>query len=90
MAFRDPVAYLVIKIWVKSKLSKIFLQPKIGLMKTKKPKGPIDTKISPKGETQNLAQTSKKIWTCRQSCSSMLFMQHYFDWPYLPHFNSEL
>ena len=62
MTFRDPVAYLVIKIWVKSKLSKIFLQTKIGLMKTEKPKGPIDTKISPKGETQNLAQTSKKIW----------------------------
>ena len=37
MAFRDPIAYLVIKIWIKSKL------PKIGLVKIENPKGPIAT-----------------------------------------------
>ena len=51
MAFRDLVAYLVIKFWIKSKLPKITLQPKIGLVKIEKPKGPIATKMSPKGET---------------------------------------
>ena len=40
MAFRDPVAYLIIKIWIKSKLPKIVLQPKIGLVKIENPKGP--------------------------------------------------
>ena len=35
MAFRDLVAYLVIKIWIKSKLPKIALEPKIGLVKLK-------------------------------------------------------
>ena len=44
MAFKDPIAYLVIKIWIKSKL------PKIGLLKNQNPKGPISTKMSPKGE----------------------------------------
>ena len=42
MDFKDPVAYLVIKVWIKSKL------PKIGLMKIKNPNGPIVTKkLSP-------------------------------------------
>ena len=44
MAFKDPVAYLVIKIWIKSKL------PKIELVKNENPKGQIATKMSPKGE----------------------------------------
>ena len=47
MAFRDPIAYLVIKIWIKSKLSKIALQPKIRLVKIENPKVSIATKISP-------------------------------------------
>ena len=55
MAFRDPVAYLVIKTWIKSKLSKITLQPKIGLVKIENPKGPISTKMRPKGEAQKSA-----------------------------------
>ena len=37
MTFKDLVAYLVIKIWIKSKL------PKIGLVKIENPKGPIAT-----------------------------------------------
>ena len=44
MAFRDFVAYLPIKIWIKSKLPKITLQPKIGLVKIDNPNGPIATK----------------------------------------------
>ena len=44
MAFRDLVTYLVIKIWIKSKLRKIAMQQKIGLVKKENPKGPIDTK----------------------------------------------
>ena len=44
MAFRDPIAYLVIKIWIKSKLPKIMLQPKIMIVKIENPKGPISTK----------------------------------------------
>ena len=44
MAFRDPVAYLVIKICIKSKLPKIALQQKLGLVKIESPKGPIATK----------------------------------------------
>ena len=48
MAFRDFVAYLPIKIWIKSKLPKITLQPKIGLVKIDNPNGPIATKkLSP-------------------------------------------
>ena len=50
MVFKNPVVYLVIKILIKSKLSKIALQPKIGLVKIENPKGPIATKMSPKGE----------------------------------------
>ena len=60
MTFRELVAYLVIKIWIKFKLPKITLQPKIGLVKNGNPKGPIATKMSPKGEAQNLTQTTKK------------------------------
>ena len=52
MALRDHVAYLVIKIWIKSKLPKIVLQPKIGLVKIENPKGSIATKMSPRGEAQ--------------------------------------
>ena len=44
MAFKDPFAYLVIKIWMKSKLPKITLQPKIGLVKIENRKSPIVTK----------------------------------------------
>ena len=44
MAFWDPVAYLVIKIWIKSNLPKIVLQQKIGLVKIENLKGPIATK----------------------------------------------
>ena len=35
MEFRDPIVYLVIKIWIKSKLPKIALEPKIVLVKLK-------------------------------------------------------
>ena len=48
MAFKDPIAYLVIKIWIKSKLPKIVLQPKIGLVKIENSNGLIATKIEPK------------------------------------------
>ena len=44
MAFRDLVAYLVIKIWIKSKLLKIVLQQKKGLVKTENPNGQIAIK----------------------------------------------
>ena len=44
MAFRDLVAYLVIKIWIKSKLLKIALQPKKGLVKIENPNGQIAIK----------------------------------------------
>ena len=44
MVFKDPIAYLIIKIWIKFKLPKITLQPKIGLLKTKNPKNPITLK----------------------------------------------
>ena len=49
MAFRNPIAYLVIKIWIKSKLPKIVLQPKIGLVKIENRKWLITTKMSLKG-----------------------------------------
>ena len=54
MAFKDLVAYLVIKICIKSKL------PKIGLMKIKNQKGPTATKMSLKGETKNSTQITKR------------------------------
>ena len=60
MDFEDPITYLVIKIWIKSKLPKIALQPKIGLVKIENPKGLTTTKMSPKGEAQNSAQTTKR------------------------------
>ena len=60
MAFKDPVAYLVFKIWIKSILPKIVLQPKIGLMKIKNQKGPTATKMSLKGETKNSTQITKR------------------------------
>ena len=60
MTFRDLVAYLVIKSWIKSKLPKIALQPKIGLVKIENPKWPITTKMNLKEKTQNSAQTTKK------------------------------
>ena len=63
MTFRDPVAYLTIKIQIKSKLQKIALQLKIGLVKIENPKWPIATKMSLKEKTQNSAQTTKKNWT---------------------------
>ena len=63
MAFRDPIAYFVIKIQIKFKLLKIVLQTKIGLVKNENPKGSISTKKSLKGEAQNSAQTTKKNWT---------------------------
>ena len=44
MAFRDPVAYLVIKSWIKCKLPKIALQLKKGLVKIENSKGPIAIK----------------------------------------------
>ena len=75
MAFVDLVAYLAIKIRIKFKLKKIVLQQKMGLVKIENPKGPIATKMSPKGE----AQTTKRNWTRMQSHNSMLFAQHCFD-----------
>ena len=51
MAFKVPIVYLAIKIWIKSKLPKIALQPKIGLVKIENPIDPIATKMSLKGET---------------------------------------
>ena len=51
MTFRDLVAYLVIKSWIKSKLPKIAIQPKIGLVKIENPTDPIATKMILKGET---------------------------------------
>ena len=44
MAFKDHIAYLIIKIWIKFKLPKITLQPKLGLVEIEKPKWPIATK----------------------------------------------
>ena len=79
MAFKDPIAYLVIKIWIESKCPKTVLQPKIGLMENENPKGLIATKRSPKGEAQNSARKTKKNWTRMQSCNSILFVQHCFD-----------
>ena len=61
MAFRDFIAYLVIKIWIKSKLPKIVLQEKIGLVKNENRKGSISTKKSLKGEAQNSVQQPKGI-----------------------------
>ena len=43
MAFRDLIAYLVIKIWIKSKLPKIVLQQKMRLVKIENPKDLIAT-----------------------------------------------
>ena len=48
MAFRDLFAHLVIKIWMQSKLPKITLQPKIGLVEIENRKSPIVTKNKPK------------------------------------------
>ena len=50
MAFRDPIAYLIIKIRIKSKLPKIALQQKIRLVKIENPKGliAIKKKLSPR------------------------------------------
>ena len=73
MAFRDLIAYLVIKIWIKSKLPKIVLQEKIGLVKNENPKGSIATKKSLKGEAQNSVQTTKRNWTYMQSRNNMFF-----------------
>ena len=74
MAFRDPVAYLVIKNWIKSTLSKIALQPKIRLVKIENPKDLIATKMGQKGETQNSAQITKRNWIHMQSRNNMLFV----------------
>ena len=60
MAFKDPIAYLVFKIWIKSILPKIVLQPKIGLVKIKNQKGLTATKMSLKGEAKNSAQITKR------------------------------
>ena len=79
MAFMDLVAYLEIKIWIKFKLPKISLQPKIGLVKIENPKDPIATKMSLKGEIQNSAQTAKKNWIYMQPLNIMLFAQPFFD-----------
>ena len=79
MAFMDLVAYLVIKIWIKFKLPKISLQPKIGFVKIENPKDPIATKMSLKGEIQNSAQTTKKNWTHMQPLNIMLFAQPCFN-----------
>ena len=79
MAFMDLVAYLVIKIWIKFKLPKISLQPKIGLVKIENPKDPIATKMSLKGEIQNSAQTAKKNWIYMQPLNIMLFAQPCFN-----------
>ena len=49
MAFWDPVAYLVIKIWIKSKLPKIVLQQKNRVSENRKPKRPnCHEKLSPR------------------------------------------
>ena len=61
MAFRDLITYLVIKIWIKSKLPKITLQPKIGLVKIENPKGPICTKIKPKKRPKIQPRQQKRI-----------------------------
>ena len=50
MAFRDPIAYLIIKIRIKSKLPKIALQQKIRLVKIENPKGLIAIKKKKKIE----------------------------------------
>ena len=61
MAFKDPIAYLVIKIWIKSKLPKIMLQPKIMIVKIENPKGPICTKIKPKKRPKIQPRQQKRI-----------------------------
>ena len=60
MAFRNPIAYLVIKIWIKSKLPKIVLQPKIGLVKIENPKSPIATKKEPKRRGPKFSPNNQK------------------------------
>ena len=37
MAFKDPIAYLVIKIWIKFKLPKQPYNQRLGLVKIEKP-----------------------------------------------------
>ena len=60
MVFKDPVVYLVIKIWIKSKLSKITLQQKFGLVKIENPNSPIATKNWAQEEAPNSARTIQK------------------------------
>ena len=84
MAFTNPIANSIIKIWIKSKL------PKIGLVKIENSKGSIATKMSPKGKVQNSAQTTKRNWMHMLAHNNMLFEEHCFNGPYLPHLNFEL
>ena len=61
MALRDPIAYLVIKIWIKSKLPKIALQPKIDLLKTKNPKAQLPPKWAQKERSKIQPKQPKGI-----------------------------
>ena len=55
MAFTNPIANSIIKIWIKSKL------PKIGLVKIENSKGSIATKMSLKGESKIQPKQPKGI-----------------------------
>ena len=56
MAFKDSVSYLVIKIWIKSELPKITLQPKMGLVKIKTQMAQLPPNIEPKNRPKILPE----------------------------------
>ena len=77
MAFRDPIAYLMIKIRIKSKLPKIALQQKIRLVKIENPKGLIaKIKIEPKKRPKLQPKQPKGIGPLCNLVTTCLFRNH--------------
>ena len=93
MNFRDPIAYLVIKNWIKFKLSKYSCNQRLVSKNWKNSKKlnfhKKEKKKKPKKEAQNQAQITENNLAWTQFRNSMLFAQPYYNWLYLPHFNSE-
>ena len=59
MAFRDPIAYLVIKIRTKSKLLKQPYSQRLSLVKIEKPQ---NTQLPQNNEPKKMHKQPKTIW----------------------------
>ena len=71
-------------------MTKIALQPKIGLVKKEKTQQAQLPQKEPKKRTKNCAQTTKNNLAQTQSHKCMPLEQPCFNQPYLPRFNSKL